>query len=155
MVHHDAMRVRTSRLISVGYEGRTADELVQQLIANDVGVLIDVRLTPLSRKHGLSKRQLSAALAEAGIGYEHHRALGNPRDNRLGFRAGDTASLARFRDDVLSTEDAERSLSHLMELLDCGVVALLCFERDHASCHRHLVAAQLGARVPTISVVEI
>src|SRR4051812_6138525 len=155
MGHHVAMRSPTPHLVSVGYEGRSVDELVSELVASHVDVLVDVRLTPLSRKRGLSKRLLAAALAEVGIDYVHHRALGNPRDNRTGFRAGDTASVARFRDDVLATADAERAISHVLELLGGAVVALLCFEREHASCHRHLVVEQLGARLPAVSVIEL
>jgi uncharacterized protein (DUF488 family) len=64
----------------------------------DVRVLVDVRLTPLSRKPGLSKTKLSEALAAVGIKYVHHRALGNRRDNRAGFRAGEPDSRARYRE---------------------------------------------------------
>lgn len=46
-------------LLTVGYEGRTAEELVVTLAEADVDVLVDIRLTPLSRKPGLSKRQLA------------------------------------------------------------------------------------------------
>ncbi|PPJ18215.1 hypothetical protein C5E45_10195 [Nocardia nova] len=38
-----------------------------------VATVVDVRLTPISRKPGLSKTKLSAALAEAGIRYVHLR----------------------------------------------------------------------------------
>ncbi|MDR1430587.1 MAG: DUF488 domain-containing protein, partial [Propionibacteriaceae bacterium] len=51
--------------------------------------LVDVRQTPISRKRGLSKTALGAALSEAGIDYIHLRELGNPRDNRDGYRQGD------------------------------------------------------------------
>jgi hypothetical protein len=34
-----------------------------------------VRLTPVSRKPGLSKTKLSEALAAVDIGYVHHRAV--------------------------------------------------------------------------------
>jgi uncharacterized protein (DUF488 family) len=155
MVHHGAMRSPTPFLVSVGYEGRSVDELVSELIANHVDILVDVRLTPLSRKRGLSKRLLSAALAEVGIAYVHHGALGNPRDNRSGFRSGDHKSVARFRDDVLASDDAERAISDVVEMLEGAVVALLCFEREHTSCHRHLVAEHLGARLPAVSVIEL
>lgn len=60
-------------------------------------MLVDVRLTPLSRKPRLSKTKLAAALADVGIEYVHHRALGNPKDNRAGFREGQPASRARYR----------------------------------------------------------
>lgn len=54
-----------ARVVSIGYEGKT----VAQLLAQDVKVLVDVRLTPLSRKPGLSKTKLAEALRAAGIDY--------------------------------------------------------------------------------------
>ena len=94
-------------LVSIGYEGQTVGDLVVQLLEQDVRVLVDVRLTPLSRKPGLSKTKLSEALAAVGIRYVHHRALGNPKDNRAGFRAGEPESRARYRQ-VLDSSAAHR-----------------------------------------------
>jgi hypothetical protein len=50
-------------LVSIGYEGKSVGDIVAQLLQQDVRVLVDVRLTPLSRKPGLSKTKLSQALA--------------------------------------------------------------------------------------------
>jgi len=41
------------------------------------------------------------------------------------------------------------------ELLDDGVVALLCFEQDHAECHRDIVARQLMKVRPGAAVVHV
>lgn len=141
-------------LVSVGYEGRSVDDLIAQLVEQDVRVLVDVRLTPLSRKPGLSKTKLAIALRAAGIEYVHHRALGNPKDNRAGFRAGEQGSIDRYRA-VLEGADAGAALAHVTELLDGGVVALLCFEKDHAECHRNLVADRLLEVCPEASVVHV
>src|SRR5882724_6413083 len=110
-------------LVSIGYEGKTVGDLVAKLLQQDVHVLVDVRLTPLSRKPGLSKAKLSEALAAVGIRYVHLRALGNPRDNRAGFRAGERQSHVRYHD-VLKSAAATDALAHVCELLDGGVVAL-------------------------------
>jgi uncharacterized protein (DUF488 family) len=141
-------------LVSIGYEGKTVDDLVAQLLEQGVRVLVDVRLTPLSRKPGLSKTKLSEALAAVGIGYVHHRALGNPKDNRAGFRAGEPESRARYRD-VLETAAASDALAHVSELLDGGVVALLCFEQDHTECHRDIVVRRLMKARPGAAVVHV
>lgn len=141
-------------LISIGYEGKTVGDLVKQLLDQDVRVLVDVRLTPLSRKPGLSKTKLAAALRAAGIEYIHHRALGNPKDNRAGFRAGEPESLARYHE-VLDTADASVALDHVCELLDGGVVALLCFEQDHAECHRNVVIDRVLKTRPKAAVVHV
>lgn len=139
--------------MSIGYEGRTADDLITDLQCQGVQVLVDVRLTPLSRKPGLSKTKLAAALAEAGIAYVHARSLGNPKDNRDAYRSGDADSRRRF-DEILESSAADEALSHVAQLLDGGSVALLCFERDHASCHRHQVVEALAGRSPGLRVVH-
>ena len=142
---------RTPRLVSVGYEGRNADELIRFLRSTQVDVLVDVRLNPISRKPGLSKTKLAEALRANGINYIHLRELGNPKDNRDGFRAGKASALNRFRR-LLRDKEAERALGHVSELLDHEVVALLCFEHDHAACHRGLVAEALAEKVPALAI---
>lgn len=141
-------------LISLGYEGRDAAELIEKLLASGVDTLVDVRLTPLSRKPGLSKRRLAAALAEAGIGYVHLPELGNPRENRASFRAGEARSRNEYRQ-ILQTSNGRSALAHVAELLDEGAVALLCFERDHTTCHRHLVITELQREAPQLVVIQL
>lgn len=82
-------------LVSIGYKGKTAGDLITALLEQRTRALIDVRLTPLSRKPGLSKTKLSETLAAAGIRNLHYRALGNPKDNRPGYRAGQPQSRAQ------------------------------------------------------------
>ena len=114
-------------------------------------MLVDVRLNPISRKPGLSKTKLGAALADAGIKYVHLRELGNPKDNREGFRNGEPGARERFRT-VLNGAEGSKALAHVGELLESGVVALLCFEVDHRQCHRGLVADELLAQRPHLSL---
>lgn len=140
-------------VVTVGYEGRSAEELVDALLLEAVDVVADVRLTPLSRKPGLSKRRLAAALASVGIDYVHLPALGNPKDNRDAYRAGDEASRDRFAS-LLDEDDARSALQRLNDLLPHNRVALLCFERDPATCHRELVGAELVRRLPQLRVAH-
>jgi len=141
-------------LISLGYEGRDATDLIAKLRESSVNALVDVRLTPLSRKPGLSKKRFAAALGEAGIAYVHLPQLGNPKENRAPFRAGSTESHDEFRR-ILQTSNGRSALAHVAELLDEGVVALLCFERDPRTCHRHLVASELKLEAPGLQVIEL
>ncbi|MDG4769766.1 DUF488 domain-containing protein [Solwaraspora sp. WMMD792] len=66
-------------LIGIGYEGRSVDGLIAELRAAGVSRLVDVRLTPISRKPGFSKSALAKALNAAGIAYEHRRELKGDR----------------------------------------------------------------------------
>lgn len=141
-------------LVSLGYEGRSVGELIHDLRRESVRILVDVRLTPLSRKPGMSKRRLAAALDEAGIAYVHLPALGNPKDNRDPFRAGDPDSRERFRE-LLSGDVAAQAVDHIAELLDGGAVAVLCFERTHEQCHRHLIVQAVMEAKPTTQLVAI
>lgn len=141
-------------LISLGYEGRSVDDLIDELHRHSVSVLVDVRLTPLSRKPGMSKRRLAEALQRAGISYVHLPALGNPRENREPFRNGDPASWDRFRAQ-LGEHVAAEALNHIAGLLNCQVVAVLCFERDHQSCHRRFVAEAVRDATPSVELVAI
>lgn len=142
---------RTPKLVSVGYEGRDVNDLVAYLEGEGVRVLVDVRLNPISRKPGLSKTRLAEVLRSAGIEYVHKRELGNPKDNRDGFRSGQKEAVDRFRC-LLREEAATEALGHVSELLEDEVVALLCFEHEHATCHRGLVTEALLEKVPCLLV---
>lgn len=139
-------------LVSIGYQGRSIDDLVDELGAHGVRVLFDVRLNPISRKAGLSKNALRRALGEAGIEYVHEPLLGNPRDNRDAFRRGDPGATERYRDHMRA--EGLASLRQIAERAAETRVALLCFEAEHATCHRSIIAADIQLRDPAISVTE-
>ena len=136
-----------------GYEGRTVADLVAFTHASAAGWVVDVRLNPLSRKPGFSKRALAAALTEQGLNYLHLPELGNPKDNRAGFAdvdgvAGDEAR-ERYRTEVLATDSAVAALARLMELGARDGAVLLCFEAEAGQCHRSEVQrALLQANAP-------
>ncbi len=132
-------------LVGVGYQGCDIDSFVGGL---SVSTVVDVRLTPVSRKPGFSKRALASALGEAGIGYRHLPALGNPKDNRAGFGGGpDELALARQRYGLLlSSAGAQEALAEIVSLASAGEVALLCFEADEQRCHRHVLLELLRER---------
>lgn len=142
------------RIYSVGYEGMTLDALVDRLAGARVSVLVDVRLNPVSRKPGFSKKRLMAALEDAGIEYVHERELGNPQDNRDSFRNGDgEAGRSRMRA-ALSNGGGE-ALGRLVDLASCQRVAVLCVERDHSRCHRDVITDMAVERNPDIEVLQI
>lgn len=140
-------------LVSVGYEGRDATELTQQLGQLGVSVVADVRLNAISRKRGFSKTALRGELEHAGIDYVHLPALGNPRDNRDGFRAGSPAAHQRYQH-ALAAPEAVAALDELVALLADGVVAVICVEADHEICHRSRVIAAIRERMADLTVVR-
>ncbi|WP_246607405.1 DUF488 domain-containing protein [Paractinoplanes toevensis] len=139
----------TPGLVGVGYEGLTVGELVARL--RDLGVtrLVDVRLTPISRKPGLSKTALGRELAAAGIVYEHRRELGNPKSNRAGFASEglQRADARRRYVGLLGGVEASGALDALTEAGRLERVAVLCFEAEQDRCHRDVVLAQAQRRL--------
>ena len=138
------MWTETSGVIGVGYEGQTLESFVGSLRGWKIGVLVDVRLNPISRKPGLSKRRLAETLAEVGIDYLHLPELGNPRDNRSGFATigdemGDAAREAYLG--VIDRSDARDALNRIAALSRDTHVAVMCFEQSELHCHRHEVLA--------------
>ncbi|GAB3814261.1 DUF488 domain-containing protein [Micromonospora zhanjiangensis] len=141
-------RVQTSGVLGIGYEGRDIDGFVDELLAQDVTRLVDVRLTPISRKRGFSKTALGQALRDAGIAYQHCPQLGNPKDNRAGF-AGTPLERERARSIFaarLRHPDATRCLAEVARAAASERIALLCFEADQERCHRDVVIAELAAQ---------
>ncbi len=129
-------------LMGWGYEGRSVEDLIDAARTWGVTVVVDIRLNPISRRQGFSKRALAARLDESGIEYRHMPALGNPRDNRAGFAETTTQdgrrARDRFRSEVLATEQARADLAELRGL---GGAIVLCFEAAERCCHRSLVLA--------------
>jgi uncharacterized protein (DUF488 family) len=136
-------------LFGIGYQGRTADELVEELRRQGVGILADVRLNAISRKAGFSKRALSSALERAGIRYVHLRSLGNERDNRGGYAEVGTGGGNRVRERYragLAQHGAAEAIEYLATASETERVAVFCFEEDGAHCHREQVLAAVSAR---------
>jgi uncharacterized protein (DUF488 family) len=141
-------------LVTIGYEGRTAPELIDDLVRAGVNVLVDVRFTPMSRKAGMSKRRLDEALTPVGIGYVHLPELGNPPENRDAYRAGDPAARTRLRA-RLRTAAGRAAVARVVELATNGTAALLCLEREPDNCHRSQVADEARRLAPDLPVVHL
>ncbi len=142
-------------LFTIGYEDhKTPDSLTAVLLSAGVLRLVDVRELPISRRPGFAKRALSAALTEAGISYEHERALGNPKPLRDLYRSGRQADgerqyLAHLRNGSAAAVDA------LAGRLDETPTCIMCFEADHTSCHRALIVQELHRRCPDLRVEHL
>lgn len=131
------------RIFTIGYEGATQDQVVAALRKAGVEVLADVRAVPLSRRPGFSKNVLAAGLKEAGIGYVGLKALGTPPEGREAARRGNMVLLAQIFSQQLETLEAGVQAAQLTEMVEQQPTALLCFERDPATCHRSLLADAL------------
>ena len=107
-------------------------------------LLMDVRAVPQSRSPAFSASS-RVALDEAGIGYVHLQGLGTPKPGRYAVRAGHPERMeVIFREHMTS----DRALPELAEAKVLALerpACLLCFKRDHQTCHRRLVAEMIVA----------
>jgi uncharacterized protein (DUF488 family) len=139
--------------------GFTADEFLRTLRDADVRILLDVR-----QRRGVrgpeyawaNSRRLQAALADAGIAYEHHLELAPTTEMRhLQYAEDDRQGVGKRSRRELAPAYAERYTAEILDKADLGDVvaalpadgagALFCVERDPEACHRSLVADRLAA----------
>lgn len=150
---HSLSRTALRMVSTIGYEGRSVDSFVEEIEAAEIQCVVDVRELPLSRRRGFSKTALGERLASAGIRYEHERALGNPKDNRDAFRAGHRRAIERY--ESLLIGPAAGAVDRLRQSIGQSSIALLCFERDHSTCHRSCITDQLQALDPNLVVKRL
>ncbi len=143
-----------TELLTIGYEGCTIDEVLAELRAAKVQLLIDVRAVPQSRKPGFSKRQLAAGLDETGIAYVHLQALGTPKPGRDAVRAGHPERMEAIFREHMTSDRAQAELAQAKQLARGRRVCLLCFEQDPMMCHRRFVAEMVSTET-TQSIVHL
>jgi uncharacterized protein (DUF488 family) len=135
-------------LYTIGYEQAKPAAVLNELKRAKVKLLVDTRAVAASRRPGFSKRQLAAALDEAGIGYIHLQKLGTPAAGRTAARSGDIDALWRIYDKHIKSKDAQDALGELIALIKSGQrIALLCYCRDPETCHRSRVVANVKKRI--------
>lgn len=139
----------STEVVSIGYEGRTLDDLLYRLKEAGVTRVLDVRAVAVSRKPGFSKKVLAVRLAEHGIGYTHLPQAGNPYRQ---MRSSIERCLARY---CAYLEENPDIIDCLINSLSQSPVALLCYERRHDHCHRSVLIDHLRSRLETVRVVQI
>ncbi|MGY3451631.1 DUF488 domain-containing protein [Bradyrhizobium sp. USDA 4353] len=134
-------------LFTIGYEHTPAKAVLDELQSAGVKLLVDVRAVAASRRPGFSKSQLAAGLDERGIAYVHLRGLGTPKEGREAARSGHYDKLHKIYSAHLKTPQAREQMDELASLVKtAGPVCLLCYERDHAHCHRQWIAEIIEER---------
>jgi len=147
------------RVVTIGVYEWDLGRFLAALADADVRLLLDVR-----QRRGVRGPQyawanslrLQAAVAEAGITYEHHpelapstelRHLQYAEDSREGVGKRNRVALApAYRDGYVSEILDRVDLAALLEEFPAdGAGALLCVEADPEACHRSLIAERMVA----------
>ena len=134
----------TEELFTIGYEGKSIDSYINDLIKNNVKLVCDVRKNPLSRKYGFSQKTLSALLKAVNIDYVHIPELGIESDKRGNLNT--QSDYDKLFDEYEKTTllHADKFLTQILDLLKkYKRLALTCFEKEPSMCHRTRVANAL------------
>lgn len=144
-----------TELLTVGHGTADGEELVELLTVAGVGLLVDVRRFPGSRRDpSVARDALSAHLPAAGIAYRWEERLGGRRR----VPAGDEGELDgwwrveafRAYAAYMRTETFRAGLDDLLALTGEQRVAIMCSETLWWRCHRRLIsdAASLLGEIP-------
>jgi uncharacterized protein (DUF488 family) len=144
---------------TIGVYGFTAEEFIDALREADARRLLDVR-----QRRGVrgseyawaNAARLQATLAQAGIGYRHHKELAPTTELRqLQYREDERVGVGKRSRVELAPEYRERYTKEILDRVDLapiveempadGTSALFCVERDPEACHRSLIAERLAA----------
>ena len=147
-----------ARLVTIGVYDWTFERFLEALRQADVRRLLDVRQrrgVRGSQYAWANAKRLQAALAGAGIEYEHLPELAPTTELRHLQYADDARhGVGKRSRERLAPEYAERYVRERLDQVDLepivecmpagGATALLCVERDPVACHRSLVAERMS-----------
>jgi uncharacterized protein (DUF488 family) len=133
-------------IATIGYEGVNIDDFIRTLKSAKIDMVLDVRAVPLSRKPGFSKNKLATRLESEGIRYIGLKGLGTPVEGRVAARAGRTNDMRAIFKKYLQTKDAKFELSEAAAIAKANRACLLCYEHDHAICHRDIICERIAKK---------
>ncbi|MDQ1357878.1 MAG: hypothetical protein QOG44_2251 [Acidimicrobiaceae bacterium] len=137
-------------LWTVGHGKRAAEELLEIIGAEAIGLLVDVRRFPASRRNPqFGRAPLEAALAIGGVRYEWWgETLGGRRRPLPSGSRHPAWHDAAFRGyaDHLDRPEVREAFSQLLSVSDEIRTAVMCSETVWWRCHRRLLsdAAELA-----------
>jgi hypothetical protein len=148
-----------SRIATIGVYGFSAERFLETLREAGVTRLVDVR-----QRRGVrgpqyawaNSKRLQAALAEAGIEYEHRPELAPTTALRqLQYREDDREGVGKRSREKLAPGYVEGYTREILDAVDLpsfvgdlpkgGLAALLCVESEPAACHRSLITERLAS----------
>jgi len=135
-------------LYTAGHSTRSAEELLALLGEARIGLLVDVRRYPGSRRHPEFAQDVRAAsLAACAFEYRHEIDLGGRRGPRMDSpnQAWRAPGFRGYADHMRSAE-FQAALARIETLAAGRRTAILCAEAHPSRCHRRLISDALVAR---------
>ncbi|MBD3374770.1 DUF488 family protein [candidate division KSB1 bacterium] len=128
-------------LMTIGYEGKSLEQFLNDLIQKNVRVLCDVRKNPLSRKYGFAKKTLRNACESVQIMYLHLPELGIPSKKRQNLKNQMDYDILflEYENTILNEQKPKIHFLHTL-LSNYKRIALTCYEASPKQCHRTRVA---------------
>lgn len=133
-------------ICSIGYEGKSIDSFLNQLIQNNINILVDVRNNPFSMKREFCGDKLKEKLGNCGIDYMHLPDLGIESQKRKDLESPDDFRKL-FDRYAKSLSSKQETISKIRELGQKQKIALMCFEADKNFCHRGVLSDHLACGV--------
>ncbi len=127
---------------TVGHGTLAADEFAALLTGAGIGLVVDVRSFPASRRHPQFRREaMERWLLEAGVAYRGEPRLGGRRRPRPDSRHG-ALRVPAFRGyaDHMETADFSDAVDDLLAEARTRPAAVMCAESVWWRCHRRLLA---------------
>jgi uncharacterized protein (DUF488 family) len=132
----------------VGHSTRSSDEFVSILESAGIGLLVDVRSLPRSRRYPqFAGGALAYTLSDHGIAYWHERGLGGfrqprPRSRNDGLRHPSFRGYA----DHMASEEFLEALDRLETMALEQPTCVMCAEAQWWRCHRRLISDAMTVR---------
>lgn len=145
------MAAGTATFTTIGHSNRGLEEFTQMLLAARVGLVVDVRRFPRSRRNPVFNIDtLPENLAAEGIAYRHIEALAGRRKKQRAIDANlngmwRVEGFHNYADYALGDEFAE-GLAEVIDLGDTQRLALMCSEAVWWRCHRRIITDYLLLR---------
>lgn len=139
---HDAeLAIYTS-----GYEGKSVDAFLNNLLEHGIRGVLDVRRNAYSHKYGLSGHALRDICSKLEMEYDHLPELGVASELRKDL-SGPDAYTKLFDEYEVNLPEQASALLKAREIVKRRPTSLMCFEASSECCHRGRLAPKLASQV--------
>ena len=144
-----------TRIFTIGYAGKTAEEFFTILKQAGIRKVIDVRLYNTSQLAGFTKREDMKYFLHTIVGSDYiHLPMLAPTKELLGDYKKGLMSWEQYETEFKEII-AERQIERELIPQDMDVSCLLCSEAKADKCHRRLVAEYLARYWEDVSISHL